>query len=94
MYSRHINNKQISIIGHGALNASLTHSAPDIQVSLYTFLYIVVEVIALGSPHKISWVVSKGVLPIKYFHTNKSISCANQILCPQNFMEIIRQSLS
>ena len=45
------------------------------------FLKIVVEVKASGPPHvlKLWLVISKGMLPITYFHSNKASFCIIQI---------------
>ena len=50
------------------------------------FLKIVVEVKASGPPHVLAlWLgVSKGMLPVRYFRSNKS-----SFLCKSNFIEII-----
>ena len=50
------------------------------------FLQIVVEVKASGPPHILKlWLeVKKGMLPVKYFCSNKAS------LCRLNFMEIVR----
>ena len=52
-------------------------------------LKIVVVVKASGPPHVLKlWLgVSKGILPVRYVHSNEA-----SILCPLNFMEIIRLS--
>ena len=54
------------------------------------FLKIVVEVKASGPPHDIKqWLgVSKGMLPVEYFRSNKAS------LSQLNFMDIIRLSQS
>ena len=75
-------------LGMGALHwfSGCSVSAPE-QVIPPHFLRIAFELKASGPPHVLKlWLgVSKDMLPVKYFSSNKVPS-----LCQSNFMEIIR----
>ena len=76
-------------MGWGVLNGLSGCSVPALRASFSTtFLKIMVLVKASRLPHvlKLWLVVSKGMLPVKYFRSN------NASLCQLNFTENVRLS--